>query len=121
MAYEAYRVRTPFRWNGWHYGPQHLSLSIDEDTGTYKPCDCPYYAGNIWIVEENHPRKAPMLNWRKAVYDASFPSAEELMKDPAYARLLNTPDELRPKEIVKPTSSLLTGESSEKPVTVNIS
>ncbi len=91
MSFEAYRVKKPFRWRGWHYGPKHTTNSINLDTGQLEDCDCPFYAGDIWIVEAGHPRKETMLQVRTCVGDASLPSIDELMAKPEFKRLINEP------------------------------
>ena len=87
---EAYRVRRPFRWRGWHYGPIHTTNSVN-DLGQLEKCDCPFYAGDIWIVEAGHPRKEMMLATRAVIGDASLLSVDDLLAKPEYKRLLTEP------------------------------
>lgn len=106
--FEAYRVRAQFSWNGWIYAPagqcQCVNTHLDNDgfpTGECRGmvgvgCTCSdathcgcgikanQYAGDIWIVEAGHPRKAMMLerfSSRRvpAVHDAGLPTADELL------------------------------------------
>lgn len=97
--YRAFRVVRPFHWRGWHYGPEHRKNSIDPNTGELEFCDCPFYAGNIWIVEEGHPRLDSMMLIRTVVGDAGIPPVDELLRDPKYKRLLTEPGQaLREQE-----------------------
>ncbi len=89
--YEVYRVVKPFRWGGWHYGPRHVKASVNPETGEQEACACQEYAGDIWFILAGHPRKDAMLAQRFAVYDASIPAAEELLKEPQFKRLLSLP------------------------------
>lgn len=95
MAFEVYRVRKPFRWRGWHFGPTHTQNSVSPETGRMEPCNCGEYAGDIWLVESGHPRKEAMLTQRFVVGDASLPSADELLKETRFARLTSEPSEQR--------------------------
>ncbi len=90
--YEAYRVKKPFHWRGWHYGPTHVKNSVDPVTGNLEECDCPYYAGDIWIVEAGHPRKEMMFfNGCIRRGNAELPPVDELLAKPEYKRLLTEP------------------------------
>ncbi len=114
MTYEAYRVRKPFDWRGWGFAPKDYckcgATSGTEDcegcTGEVgsgciacppEACRCPChieperYGGDIWIVEPGHPRKEMMLASRYAIYDASIPPIDELMKLEEYSRLIEPP------------------------------
>jgi hypothetical protein len=92
-VHEVFRVLKPFRWRGWHYGREHVSLSIDPATQGFERCDCGDYAGDILVIEAGHPRKEHMLAQRFVVGDPSLPSAEELLKEPRFSRLLSPPTE----------------------------
>ena len=106
VSYEAYRVRKKFGWRGWTFTPQGpcacgcgAECKGQAATGCHCPdkdyCVCGIdplvYGGDIWLVEQAHPRKDIMLGGRFAVGDASIPPVEELLKDPQYARLLALP------------------------------
>ena len=90
--YRVFRVLQPFRWRGWHYGPQHVSRSVNPETGEPMPCDCGEYAGDVFIVEAGHPRLEGKLVTRDIVPDAALPSADELAEEPRFRRLLNPPE-----------------------------
>lgn len=47
------------------------------------------YGGDIWLVEDNHPRKGTMLGYRFVIGDASIPPIDELLSDEKYKRLLS--------------------------------
>lgn len=49
------------------------------------------YGGEIWLVEDGHPRKEHMLANRFAVYDDSIPPTDELLKDTQFSRLIQQP------------------------------
>ncbi len=99
--YEVYRALKPFRWGGWHYGPTHITASISPETGEREPCNCQEYAGDIWPILAGHPRKGAMLAQRFAVYDASIPPADELLKEERFKRLLSPPGEMgKERELV---------------------
>lgn len=72
--YQAYRVLRPFRWRGWHFGPEgrHLAQEVNQDTGEPALCDCPDYAGHVFVVEEGHPRKGWALEQRKVRGDVTL-------------------------------------------------
>jgi len=109
MAFETYRVRRSFQWDGWMYAPKgECRCPCREDNtsgctgytasdcncrGSSCHCDCgikrEQYAGDIWIVLEGHPRKEAMLNTRFATGDPSIPSADELLEKDEYKRLLD--------------------------------
>ncbi len=54
------------------------------------------YAGDIWLVEEKHPRLEMMLLHRFAIGDASIPSVDDLLKEERYNRLLVPPTDKPP-------------------------
>lgn len=72
--FECYRVVRQFRWRGWHYGPEgrHITGSVGPETQEFEECDCPHYAGHIFVVEEAHPRKSFMIEQRRVRGDASL-------------------------------------------------
>lgn len=99
---EAYRVRKEFQWGGMIYAPkgpsgeckcpcsQHADLKCSHLVGTgcncrNRSCRCScgikqeQYAGDVWMVEDGHPRKEHIINNHFATYDASLPSVDELM------------------------------------------
>ena len=41
------------------------------------------YAGDVWLVEANHPRKEIMLSQRYATGDASLPSIDDILETQA--------------------------------------
>ena len=57
----------------------------------YCSCGIPRdrYAGDVLVVEAGHPRLAPILERRFAVYDAALPSGEMLMQRPGFQRLVS--------------------------------
>jgi len=112
--YEAYRVLREFQWRGYVYAPQgkcwcecnkdDASRILNHCTGAVgTSCNCPDAAycgcrirpeqngGDIWIVEAGNTRKPYILNRRFAIYDASLPSVDELLANPAFARLIEDP------------------------------
>jgi len=109
MAYEAYRVNRRFVWDGWQFAPkagahrQNFQLlegvSREEQAHNLKQqgcwdersCDPSLYAGDIWLVEENHPRKAAILSRNKAVYDSGLPRVDDLLEDEEIKKLLSPP------------------------------
>ncbi len=120
MGFEAYRVRKTFGWNGWQFSPGprkecncrrgiemcHANndecggapgMSCAACTNTACKCSCmikkEVYAGDIWIVQEGHPRKEIMLEHHHAVYDSGLPAIEEIMKHKRYRRLKKSPKE----------------------------
>ena len=113
MAYQAYRVRKNFGWNGWQYapGPECACQCSDSPEfgcsgrtatsckckGTSCHCHCGLspetYGGDIWFALEGDTRLEMMMRSRQAVPDASLPSADELLKEPRFARLLELPRE----------------------------
>ena len=124
MALEAYRVVAPFGWNGWNFAPATPCVCVCDDSAdsgaekcAKKPgasCPCKRgggchcvctinrdtFAGDIWLVEEGHPRKGAMLGQlggvRLAIYDAALPAVDDLAKQPQYKRLLRPPKVLVP-------------------------
>lgn len=115
---EAYRVRKRFGWRGWIYAPNEGPCQCGHEgaqgcnafsqcTGVVASscsckdsvcrCDCGIlrerYAGDIWLVEEGHPRKAAMLASRFATYDASILPIDDLLKEKKIARTLEQFDE----------------------------
>ena len=90
--YLAFRVLQPFRWRGWHYGPQHVNRSIDPMTGGPEFCGCREYAGDVFIVEAGHPRLDMKILIRDIVSDAALPSGDELVKEGKFQRLLRPPE-----------------------------
>ena len=104
--YEAYRVRKVFQWRGWSFAPQGPCGCQCEGCVNQAgmACACPdsercscgikpeVFAGDIWLVEEAHPRKEIMVANRFAVGDASIPPVEKLLEDPKYRRLVVPPD-----------------------------
>ena len=117
MAFEAYRVNRRFVWDGWQYAPKAgmhqqtfdvlpagrgkvAKASHPRDSAHFmkgqgcwdeRSCDPELYAGDIWIVEENHPRKAAILSRNKAVFDSGLPHIDELLARDEYNRLLSPP------------------------------
>lgn len=110
--YEAYRVVRPFQWRGYQYAPPGkctCECNVDEAhranndctgrVGTnchcpdaaYCPCHIPVaeYGGDIWLVENRHPRKDYILLNRFVTWDPSIPDGDELVKMPVYARLVS--------------------------------
>lgn len=112
MAFQAFRVRRKFGWNGWIYIPEpdrpcdcgcpdctdgRASGCIVCAVGCHciceeKPKTC---AGDIWIVEESHPRLEAMLSSRFAIYDSSIPPVEDLLKLQEYKSHLKQPPGVR--------------------------
>ena len=115
MAYEAYRVRKRFNWRGWIFAPHdndgqcqcghegvqgcnafHQCMGrIASSCGCKSSicrCDCGIprerYGGDIWLVEEGHPRKAAMLASRFAVYDSGISPVDNLLGDKQTAKTL---------------------------------
>ena len=113
MAYEAYRVRRRFNWRGWIFAPDIGQCQCHDEgkegcnafrgcmgvtasscgcKGSVCRCDCGIprerYAGDIWLVEDGHPRKAAMLSSRFAVYDATLASVDTLLQDKKIAKTL---------------------------------
>lgn len=52
------------------------------------------YGGDVWLVMAGHFNKPHILARRFATYDAALPSGDDLVKEPAFARLLQPPREL---------------------------
>ena len=90
--YLAFRVLQPFRWRGWHYGPQHVTRTVSPETGEPEACGCKEYAGDVFIVEAGHPRLDNKVMVRDIVSDAALPSGDDLVKEPKYARLIRPPE-----------------------------
>lgn len=110
MGLESYRVRggprKSFNWDGWWYAPEGAcNCQCPPDTGCTgqngtgcdfcarsDKCACSIpvnrYAGDVWIVMEGHPRKEAMVANRAVVSDPSLPSADVLIKEEKYKRLL---------------------------------
>jgi hypothetical protein len=117
MGFEAYRANRRFAWDGWLFAPKAGVNNATFETlveprskaakATYpadaahfmkmqgcwdeRACDPDLYAGDIWIIEENHPRKAAILGRNKAVYDSGLPRVDDLLKTDEYKRLLSPP------------------------------
>lgn len=117
--YEAYRVRRRFQWRGWEYAPsgpcqcsqeenaegrgdcKDLGCTGEVGTGCKAcymercrcACNIPVerYGGDVWIVEEGHPRKDMILGQRLAIKDVTLSPADELVKEEQYSRLLSHP------------------------------
>ena len=112
--YESYRVLREFQWRGRMYAPPGkctCECNQAEDRRQLNRCtgvvatsctcpDAPYcgcrinpaqYGGDIWLVEAGNPRKQYILNNRFAIYDASLPSGDELVRNPAFAHLVQDP------------------------------
>ena len=112
--YEAFRVLRKFQWRGNVYAPPGFckcECNQDEARRTLNhcsgrvatACQCPdaaycscsipqeRYGGDIWIVENGNPRKEYILQQRFAVYDISIPPGDELVKNPAFQRLIIDP------------------------------
>lgn len=106
---EAYRVRKNFQWDGWVYAPQGAeglckcgcgeesnctgmvgTGCVCHDTACHCDCGIPeaQYAGDVWLVQDGHPRKDNMLNYHFATYDSSIPPVEELQGQDEFKRLL---------------------------------
>lgn len=121
MAFEVYRVNRRFVWDGWQFAPRAGANDRDDlevlemprqrgPVATYprdaahfmkgqgcwdeRSCDPEFYAGDLWIVEENHPRKAAILSRNKAVYYNGQLTVEELLDDDKYKRLLSPPKQM---------------------------
>ena len=99
MSHLAFRVQHEFGWNGWQYSPRpNHPCGCDCDKAVCSDqqcseCKCVRYkcacictrprhsfAGDIWIVEERHPRLEPMLRGGLAAYDSAL-DVNELMRD----------------------------------------
>ncbi len=110
MAFEAYRVAKRFQWRGWEFAPAPNKAcdcgcpACNGQVGTacvcrHSSCRCDcgipasLYGGDIWLVEEGHPRKAAMLGGRFAFADASIPTVEDLLKEERFLRLTESPSE----------------------------
>lgn len=109
---EVYRVNRRFVWDAWQFAPKagrntstfqllddvapHEQADYMKSQGCWdeRACNPALYAGDIWIVEAGHPRKAAILQRNKATYDASLPSADELLEHDKYARLLAPPQKV---------------------------
>lgn len=117
MGFEVYRVNRRFVWDGWQFAPKagrHQQnfevlqepraraalVTYPRDAAHHmkgqgcwdeRSCNPELYAGDIWIVEENHPRKAAILGRNKATYDSGLPRFDELLKDEKFKRLLSPP------------------------------
>ena len=103
--FEAYRVRRSFQWRGWQYAPPgacNCACDCAHQIGSgckcrqnHCDCDCgiprEFYAGDIVLVEDGHPRKEMMLAQRFFVGDASIPPVEELLKKSEFSRLIVPP------------------------------
>ena len=110
---ETFRVRRKFNWRGWSYAPAGPACACEcpKDTsscsgkvatncgckGTICNCSCgiprDMYAGDIWFVEDNHPRKETMIDRRFVTYDSGIPPVDELVAKPQFKRLLGRPKE----------------------------
>lgn len=111
--YQAFRVRKRFNWRGWIFAPAAGECECHNEgaqgcnafsqctgvlasscgcQGSVCRCDCGIprekYAGDIWLVEEGHPRLEMMMARRFAISDASIPPVEELLKDKKIAKTL---------------------------------
>lgn len=120
MGYEVYRVNRRFVWDGWQFAPKagmHNQTGFETlpepaarnkaEVASYprdaahfmkqqgcwdeRSCDPEFYAGDIWIVEENHPRKAAILSRNKAVYDSGLPPVDKILENENMKRLLSPP------------------------------
>lgn len=112
--YEVYRVLRTFQWRGKMYSPPGPCGCECNQAGDRRElnqcsgqvataCTCPDagycgcrikpqdYGGDIWLVEAGNPRKQYILNNRFAIYDASLPSGDELIKSPVFAALVQDP------------------------------
>ena len=121
MAYERFRVLRAFDWQGWAYAPDGqgscdcqgylcgLGSQCKGEAGSgceckNRACRCTCgiarerYAGNIWVVEDGHPRKAGMLTGRFACGDSAMPSIEDLLQDETYSRLVEPFDAARERQ-----------------------
>ena len=124
MGYEVYRVNRRFVWDGWQFAPKagmhnqsgfeklpepqarsRAAATYPRDAAHFmkqqgcwdeRSCDPDFYAGDLWIVEENHPRKAAILSRNKAVYYTGQAVVDELLKDEKYKRLLQPPQQMQP-------------------------
>lgn len=107
---ETYRVRRQFQWKGYIYDRAGRCTCAcvsnnKEDECAHKnggncvycqttgcKCSCTVndyaFAGDIWMVDAGHPRKEAMIRAGFVYGDASIPSADELIKDSNYSRLL---------------------------------
>ncbi len=118
--YAAFRVRKTFGWGGWQFSPgpskpcrcrSGLEICHQSDdecnglpgtscTGCTTTCNCPcridrrIYGGDVWIVEERHPRLESMMNSRQAIPDPSLPPIDEILEYKRYSRLLKEPREV---------------------------
>jgi hypothetical protein len=116
MGYEVYRVRKRFQWDGWLLAPKASGSNPDldaiwdglkSDTSLTakdradrmrqagcmdeRACNPAIYGGDVWLVQDNHPRKAQTINRRFAIYDASLPSADELLAEAKFKKLTSPP------------------------------
>lgn len=110
--FNAYRVLRDFGWDGWQYAEspygncscdcwhrkQRSAILCTRQVGSQCNCDLIHcfctctlkkgsFAGDIWIVQEGHPKLEQMLRLRFAIYDSSLPPIKELLRDPQYERL----------------------------------
>ena len=112
MGLIAYRVRRRFQWNGWEFAPpdackcerdscRQCTQQVGSGCGVCKgsTCHCPCsipawrYGGDVWLVEERHPRLDVMMGNRFAVDDTALPPADKLLEEEKYSRLLSPPVE----------------------------
>lgn len=105
----AFRVRKAFGWYGWHFAPKDRECNCACTDCTEKlvsSCQCAdhgcgctcgtnkkLFAGDIWLVEERHPRLEAMMVSRFAIPDLSIPSVDELLKQKKYRKLTMTPEQ----------------------------
>lgn len=109
--HRAFRVLKRFQWGGWEHAPNlgACGCGCERCTGeigsgchcreTICRCACGIpanrYAGDIWVVQEGHPRLDVMIFNRFAIPDASLPPVEELLKAERFLRLLSPPTEAK--------------------------
>ena len=110
--YVALRVIKDFGWNGWQFTrtiheecrcncidrKRNLKMTCTQKVGT--GCKCYHHdcycscvkdpgprAGDIWIIEEGHPKAKQLLKINFVAYDSCLPPIETLLEDPQYSRL----------------------------------
>ena len=98
--YAVYRVRRPFGWDGWQYSPkvtieneQCVCVHSRSPNRPYSDaCMCMRVrtpgntAGDIFVVQEGHPRLNMLLASKCVVYDATL-DRESILDQPQFQRL----------------------------------
>lgn len=110
--FSAYRVIKDFGWEGWQYAESpygyclcncwHRKITLGRtcthQVGTECACklhDCfctctlkeAQFAGDIWIIQENHPKIERLIKAEFAIYDSSLPPIHKLLEQHKYSRL----------------------------------